>query len=183
MPASQRRHIGVPFVPEAELFPLLLGVVAYGMRVAFQATQMALTHGFGSSGGASSDGNAQNSVGPCPVDAGRDQTARNRTRRSIDSTLHDRVPIIVHCHLRWDFVWQRPQHIFSRLAANHPVLFIEEPIWQETEPTLEVTVPQSNVFRVVPILPPEFNGSVDAQCETMLPLLQDALDAHPLLAG
>ena len=36
-------------------------------------------------------------------------------------------PLIVHSHLRWDFVWQRPQQILSRLAANHPVLFIEDP--------------------------------------------------------
>ena len=35
-------------------------------------------------------------------------------------------PLIVHSHLRWDFVWQRPQQIFSRLARNHAILFIEE---------------------------------------------------------
>lgn len=31
-------------------------------------------------------------------------------------------------HLRWDFVWQRPQHLLSRLATHHPVLFVEEPV-------------------------------------------------------
>ena len=36
-------------------------------------------------------------------------------------------PIVVHCHLRWSFVWQRPQQIHARLAREHPVLFIEEP--------------------------------------------------------
>jgi UDP-galactopyranose mutase len=35
--------------------------------------------------------------------------------------------IIVHCHLRWDFVWQRPQHIMSRLCRFHPILFIDPP--------------------------------------------------------
>ena len=34
--------------------------------------------------------------------------------------------IIVHCHLRWDFVWQRPQHVISRLSQAHPVLFLED---------------------------------------------------------
>jgi UDP-galactopyranose mutase len=29
--------------------------------------------------------------------------------------------------LRWDFVYQRPQHIMTRLARQRPVLFIEEP--------------------------------------------------------
>lgn len=35
-------------------------------------------------------------------------------------------PILVHSHLRWDWVWQRPQQFLSRLAKRHPVLFVEE---------------------------------------------------------
>jgi UDP-galactopyranose mutase len=50
--------------------------------------------------------------------------------------------IMVHCHLHWDFVWQRPQHLMSRLSAHRPVLFLEEirPLPAgETEPRLEMT--------------------------------------------
>ncbi len=36
--------------------------------------------------------------------------------------------IIVFCHLRWDFVYQRPQHIISRLAKEYKILVVEEPI-------------------------------------------------------
>lgn len=36
--------------------------------------------------------------------------------------------LVVFSHLRWDFVLQRPQHLLSRLAARHPVIFIEEPL-------------------------------------------------------
>ena len=36
--------------------------------------------------------------------------------------------MIVFCHLRWDFVYQRPQHIISRLSENYKILVIEEPI-------------------------------------------------------
>jgi glycosyltransferase involved in cell wall biosynthesis len=36
--------------------------------------------------------------------------------------------LIVFCHLRWDFVYQRPQHIISRMSALHKILFIEEPV-------------------------------------------------------
>ena len=38
------------------------------------------------------------------------------------------VSYIVHSHLRWDFVWQRPQHLISRLGRyfEHTV-FVEEP--------------------------------------------------------
>jgi glycosyltransferase involved in cell wall biosynthesis len=35
------------------------------------------------------------------------------------------APIIAHCHLRWDGVWQRPQQFLSRLSQRHPVLFVE----------------------------------------------------------
>ena len=36
-------------------------------------------------------------------------------------------PIIAGVHLRWDGVWQRPQHILSRLAERVPVVVLEEP--------------------------------------------------------
>jgi glycosyltransferase involved in cell wall biosynthesis len=41
-------------------------------------------------------------------------------RESVNS-----YPIIVHCHLCWDWVWQRPQQFLSRLSQRHPVLFVE----------------------------------------------------------
>src|SRR6266513_2714890 len=34
-------------------------------------------------------------------------------------------PIIVHSHLGWDWVWQRPQQFLSRLSRNHKILFVE----------------------------------------------------------
>jgi glycosyltransferase involved in cell wall biosynthesis len=37
----------------------------------------------------------------------------------------DTYPIIAHCHLCWDWVWQRPQQFLSRLSQNHRVLFVE----------------------------------------------------------
>ena len=33
--------------------------------------------------------------------------------------------IVVFSHLRWRFVWQRPQQFLSRFAEKHPVLFVE----------------------------------------------------------
>lgn len=36
--------------------------------------------------------------------------------------------MIVFCHLRWDFVYQRPQHLISRLAKNRKILVVEEPV-------------------------------------------------------
>lgn len=36
--------------------------------------------------------------------------------------------MIVFCHLRWQFVYQRPQHIISRMSESKKILFIEEPV-------------------------------------------------------
>jgi len=90
-------------------------------------------------------------------------------------------PIVVHCHLRWDFVWQRPQQIFSRLAAAHRVLFLEEPCYEPGGPTLRLSEPQPGIVRVVPILPER--QAVDDECALVLPLVRAALERHPLLAG
>ncbi|TXF77571.1 glycosyltransferase [Chryseobacterium sp.] len=40
----------------------------------------------------------------------------------------DVYDMIVFCHLRWDFVYQRPQHLISRLAENQKILVVEEPV-------------------------------------------------------
>ncbi len=37
----------------------------------------------------------------------------------------DDYPIIVHSHLCWDWVWQRPQQFLSRLSRRHPIFFVE----------------------------------------------------------
>jgi UDP-galactopyranose mutase len=47
--------------------------------------------------------------------------------------------LICLSHLRWDFVWQRPQHLMSRFARDRRVFFVEEPIFEPTEPRLEVS--------------------------------------------
>ena len=39
-----------------------------------------------------------------------------------------RAELVVLSHLRWTFVWQRPQHIISRLATDRRTWFVEEPL-------------------------------------------------------
>lgn len=41
------------------------------------------------------------------------------------SSFSSNYPIIVHSHLCWDWVWQRPQQFLSRLSAHHKILFVE----------------------------------------------------------
>jgi glycosyltransferase involved in cell wall biosynthesis len=86
-------------------------------------------------------------------------------------------PIIVHSHLRWDFVWQRPQQILSRLAVHAPVLFIEEPIYLDdlSTPRLEITVPFANIFRAVPYISGTRRDEHDASTAIVRSLAQDAI--------
>jgi glycosyltransferase involved in cell wall biosynthesis len=36
--------------------------------------------------------------------------------------------IVAYSHLRWDYVYQRPQQILERIGQSHKVLYIEQPI-------------------------------------------------------
>ena len=106
---------------------------------------------------------------------------RNAIPASSQASLH--FPLVVHCHLRWDFVWQRPQQVFSRFAAAHPVLFIEDPLPTDGEARLELSEPFPNLVRMVPRLPAHAPRDADAQWKLLLPLMEQALDEHALLAG
>ena len=61
----------------------------------------------------------------------------------------DNYPIVVHSHLGWDWVWQRPQQFISRLSQRHRVLFIERPVRapeiDRTEKTLREIPDHPNV--------------------------------------
>lgn len=57
-------------------------------------------------------------------------------------------------HLRWGFVYQRPQHLMSRFAKRHRVFFFEEPVFREVQAALEIRVDEeSGVHVVTPQLP------------------------------
>jgi len=57
-------------------------------------------------------------------------------------------------HLRWDFVWQRPQHLLSRAARHYRVLVIEEPLFRpQIIPHMAVNQRAAGVTVAVPMLP------------------------------
>jgi glycosyltransferase involved in cell wall biosynthesis len=49
-------------------------------------------------------------------------------------------PIIVHSHLGWDWVWQRPQQFHSRLSQRHRILFVEGPVARAGLTAAQVTL-------------------------------------------
>jgi UDP-galactopyranose mutase len=61
-------------------------------------------------------------------------------------------------HLRWDFVYQRPQHLLSRFAKERRVFFVEEPTFGEGPMHLDVSQRDCGVYVVVPRLPHNLIG-------------------------
>ena len=60
--------------------------------------------------------------------------------------------LICFSHLRWDFVFQRPQHLMQRFAAALRVFYIEEPIDVDYESILQVRPTGYGVTVVTPKL-------------------------------
>ena len=95
------------------------------------------------------------------------------------------VSYIVHSHLRWDFVWQRPQQILSRLAVRGHVLFVEEPVYLDDIPAarLDVSLPLPKVHRAVPLLPGTLRGQYDASIAVIRELVRKQVAADGPLGG
>jgi glycosyltransferase involved in cell wall biosynthesis len=95
------------------------------------------------------------------------------------------APLIVHSHLRWDFVWQRPQQLLSRLSERADVLFVEEPIYLDDVaiPRLEISEPIANVCRVVPMLPASMRTSYDQSATITCELLRREMAADGLFGN
>jgi len=61
--------------------------------------------------------------------------------------------LVCFTHLRWDFVYQRPQHLLTRCARDRRVFFVEEPIFSNGSMRLEMREGVAGVRVVVPHLP------------------------------
>lgn len=78
-------------------------------------------------------------------------------------------PLICFSHLRWNFVFQRPQHLLTRAARTFRVFFWEEPEYHEgTEAHLRLTDAAENVTVVVPVLPHGIGASQADQAQRQL---------------
>ena len=76
----------------------------------------------------------------------------------LDAAMLDRAKLsnpdlVCFSHLRWDWVYQRPQHLLKRAAANRRVFFVEEPICDDGSVRLEVRERDAGVKVVTPYLP------------------------------
>jgi hypothetical protein len=86
--------------------------------------------------------------------------------------------VICYSHLRWNFVFQRPQHLLLRCARLRRVFFFEEPLFDATLPRLDITADASGVLVVVPHLPQQTD--VAAQREQLRELLDDLVQTYEI---
>lgn len=69
---------------------------------------------------------------------------------------HETPDLVCFSHLRWDFVFQRPQHLMSRFAGGRRVFFIEEPVIDDGTANgndgidVDISEPVPNLIRCVP---------------------------------
>ena len=85
-----------------------------------------------------------------------DKKSTSVNKISTPSTNKRTLPSNIFCfsHLRWDFVFQRPQHILTRFSKIFNVFYLEEPVFENT-PTAYLTksLREENLWVLTPHLP------------------------------
>jgi len=93
-------------------------------------------------------------------------TSVHSNTNNEEGTLSD---LVCFSHLRWNFVFQRPQHLLSRFAKVYRLFYVEEPIFHDHEDVVHITLTKENVFVVIPHLKHGANEvSIDKRQERLL---------------
>jgi UDP-galactopyranose mutase len=80
-----------------------------------------------------------------------------RTPSDVSPKSSGSADLLCLSHLRWNFVYQRPQHLMSRYAKTRRVFFVEEPLFEDlSEPRVSIEA-HDGVTVVVPKLPRSYN--------------------------
>ncbi len=89
------------------------------------------------------------------------------------------IDLVCFSHLRWDFVYQRPQHLLSRFANYTRVFYVEEPIFHDAAEKLHINKSNDNVYVVVPHLPHGLSPEqVEAKQKEMINNLISVMDIN-----
>lgn len=89
--------------------------------------------------------------------------------------------IICFSHLRWDFVYQRPQHLMSRFARQSKVYYIEEPIFDSTVAEFQISERAEGLYVVVPHLPSDIGVSAVPVLKQLLDVFIKKINIHKTL--
>lgn len=107
-------------------------------------------------------------AGSFQTEIGKSRNVRGTSPGSGFAALPDRDRPTLLClsHLRWNFVYQRPQHLMSRFARTYQVLFFEEPIASDAiTPWLDISMPEPGVRVLVPRIPASHIGTREGEAE------------------
>jgi glycosyltransferase involved in cell wall biosynthesis len=78
------------------------------------------------------------------------------------------MDLICVSHLRWDFVFQRPQHLLTRAAQHRRVFYVEEPVDGVQTPSLDTRQAGPSLTIVTPRLPAVFTRAERAAAQRVL---------------
>jgi glycosyltransferase involved in cell wall biosynthesis len=94
--------------------------------------------------------------------------------------VHD---LICLSHLRWDFVFQRPNHLMTRCARERRVFFVEEPLFDTEQPYLAAREEAPHLFVVTPHLNRDTRGDavVTSQKSALAELMESFHIENPIL--
>jgi glycosyltransferase involved in cell wall biosynthesis len=67
------------------------------------------------------------------------------------------IDLVCFSHLRWGFVFQRPNHLLTRFSKHQRVFFIEEPVFHDGEEKLLIENFNEHLYVVTPHLPHGLN--------------------------
>ncbi|MGK5026446.1 FAD-dependent oxidoreductase [Janthinobacterium sp. RB2R34] len=109
---------------------------------------------------------AQRLTDKLPITTVNSNLPQGKNKESIVET------VIVFCHLRWEFVYQRPQQLLTRLARHYKVMFVEEPVYDAGLASMHSYTPVPNLTVYQPHTPIHAAGFHDDQ----IPVLQSLLD-------
>ena len=98
---------------------------------------------------------------------GRSSQVEKADSLGTNSPTPDFDNLLCFAHLRWNFVYQRPQHLLKRAARQCRVWYVEEPVWQDTL-RLEIRLISDNLRVVVPHLPQGIDGQTALRLQRQL---------------
>jgi UDP-galactopyranose mutase len=109
------------------------------------------------------------------------QTPEDRLRREgeVMTTEDTGLPacdLLCFSHLRWNFVFQRPQHLITRAARERRVFFFEEPVSTDGPPRLRLRQGEGGLITAVPELPRDLGEAAEIQIQRQM--LDELLEAY-----
>ncbi len=79
------------------------------------------------------------------------------------------MQLVCFSHLRWHFVYQRPQHVLSRFAPEWNVFFVEEPLPTDApQDSYDEEITKEGVTVLVPRLSNTFSGDHTERLRTLV---------------